>query len=62
MKQYIVIETFKPGCKDKVYKRFFQKCYLEDTRRGKRTGHQWTVRKEQVSSILKNHKHIRYAE
>ena len=25
MKQYMVIETFLPGCKDKVYKRFHQK-------------------------------------
>ena len=25
MKQYMVIETFLPGCKDKVYERFHQK-------------------------------------
>lgn len=25
MKQYMVIETFMPGCKDKVYERFHQK-------------------------------------
>jgi len=25
MKKYMVIETFKPGCKDKVYERFHEK-------------------------------------
>lgn len=25
MKQYMVVETFKPGCKDKVYERFHEK-------------------------------------
>lgn len=25
MKQYMVIETFLPGCRDKVYERFHQK-------------------------------------
>jgi len=25
VKQYMVIETYKPGCKDKVYQRFDQK-------------------------------------
>lgn len=25
MKQYMVIETFLPGCKDKIYERFHQK-------------------------------------
>lgn len=25
MKQYMVIETFRPGCKEKVYERFHQK-------------------------------------
>ena len=25
MKQYMVIETFRPGCKGKVYERFHQK-------------------------------------
>ena len=25
MKQYMVIETFLPGCKEKVYQRFYQK-------------------------------------
>ncbi len=25
MKQYMVIETFRPGCKDAVYERFHQK-------------------------------------
>lgn len=25
MKQYMVIETYKPGCKDKVYERFNEK-------------------------------------
>lgn len=25
MKQYMVIETFKPGCKDKIYERFQKK-------------------------------------
>ena len=25
MKQYMVVETFLPGCKDKIYERFHQK-------------------------------------
>jgi len=25
MKQYMIIESFRPGCKDKVYERFQQK-------------------------------------
>jgi len=24
MSQYLVIETFRPGCKDKIYERFFR--------------------------------------
>jgi len=25
MKQYMVIETFRPGCKEKIYERFYAK-------------------------------------
>lgn len=30
-------------------------CYLEDSRKGKRSGHQWTLTKEQAKIILSSH-------
>lgn len=30
-------------------------CYLDDRRRGKRSGHQWTLTKSQTKEVLSNH-------